>query len=153
MLVEVVNRPHQLRHGIVLIKNHLGAYQFRKQPAHDQDIGHVVNVDKIVALLERTFRKDVRGVKNESSVLVGVGQFAATPVANGSSRDGQASKAPALVPFHLLQKLNGSVIPSRIQHGADDWAGARVIRIARENHHSNPFAAQIGIFHRLASSG
>src|ERR1700736_6495755 len=45
---------HQLRHRIMKIEDHLSAKEFWDQRAEDQDVRHVVNMNKVIPALERS---------------------------------------------------------------------------------------------------
>src|ERR1700730_14772818 len=56
---------HQLRHRIMKIEDHLSAKEFWDQRAEDQDVRHVVNMNKVIPALERSSCQNPPGEQNE----------------------------------------------------------------------------------------
>src|SRR5271165_1947498 len=50
---KLIDGHHQLRHWIVEVEDDFGAQDLRNQRTEHEDIGHVMNMDKVISALQR----------------------------------------------------------------------------------------------------
>jgi hypothetical protein len=63
------NGSHRLGHGIVEVEDNLSTEDLRHQGTEHKDIGHVVDMHKVIPSFPRAAGKDRTGKQNERPIL------------------------------------------------------------------------------------
>src|SRR5207248_728747 len=78
---------HKFRHRIVKIQNNLCTEQLRNQCAKDQNVWHVVHMDKVVSLSQRTHRQVNKRPQNKRGILADISCLSTTLAPQWNTED------------------------------------------------------------------
>ena len=135
--IKVENRHHQFGHRIVEVENHLGSECLGDQRAQDEDVGHVVHVDKVVAPGQRAHGEDARASQDKGHVLKHIAEGAGAAALERNTEDIHAAEGLGLrIPLAALEADDVDVHPLVTKRLCGSTRSG-IHEVVREHHHGD----------------